>query len=487
MDLNFRKITSVISALLILMGVLLIIPALVGLYYNEENHCRAFIDVAFFCLAAGLVFFTAVKPKSDTLKIRDGFFIASFTWITISIIGAMPFYIDGCIPSFADAFFETSSGFTTTGSTVLQNVEALPKCMLFWRMFTHWVGGMGILVLTVAMLPSMGNAGQTIIRYESPGPTLTKIAPKAKDTSGLLYLIYGGLTAAETILLKICGLSFFDAVTHTFATVGTGGFSNYNDSIAHFNDPWVTAVITVFMIASGVNFTLYFLLLTGRGREVLIDSELRLYLLIIACASLINTVFLYAAHTYDSLLSAFLNGTFQVASLITTTGFATADYCTWPAVCQMTLLILFLVGGCASSTAGGIKVIRVFVLLKLIKRAVAVRLHPNAMYSIKANRQIIPRTVIDNICSFAFLYFVTLFICTFFVSFDGTDIVTSFSASLTCLGNVGPGFGQIGPADNFHAFSAPVKVILSFVMIAGRLELYSFFLIFTPGFWNPKH
>ena len=486
MDLNFRKIFNVIGFLLILQSGLFLLPILTGLYYGEMQHCLAFAETALGCMGAGAALYVMIKPQSDTLKIRDGFFIASLSWILLSLIGALPFWLDGCIPSFTDAFFETSSGLTTTGSTILPDVTALPRCMLFWRSFTHWIGGMGILVLTVAMLPSLGNAGQTIVRYESPGPTLTKMAPKTSDTSKLLYLIYGGMTVAETVLLKLGGMSFFDAMLHTFGTVGTGGFSDYNDSIAHFASPYLQMVISVFMILAGINFALYFLLITGRYREVAIDSELRLYLLIIGITSMLITIALYLSHTYNSFLTAFRYALFQVASIITTTGYATADYDAWPSVCRMLILMLFFIGGCSSSTAGGIKVIRVFVLLKLIKRAVAVRLHPNAMYNIKANRQVIPRNIIDNICSFAFLYFLTLFAVMFLVSFDGKSFMTCFSAAATCLGNVGPGFDAVGPTTTFHAFSAPIKVILSLTMIAGRLELYSFFLIFTPGFWDSK-
>lgn len=487
MDLNHRKIISVMGVLLLVLGLLLLVPAAVGIVHKEDTSSLAFVKTAFVCFVIGTVLTVTIKPKKDDLKIRDGLLVASLAWFTLSLAGCIPFLIDGCIPTFADAFFESCSGFSTTGSTILKDVTVLPMCMLFWRSFSHWIGGMGILVLTVAILPALGNAGQTIVRYESPGPVLTKIAPKAKDTSRLLYFIYGSLTVLETIFLKLGGMNLFDAVTHTFATVGTGGFSTYNESITAFSSPYIETVITIFMILAGINFSLYFLLITGRIHDVLVDSELKLYLLVIFITTILITMGLYISGTYSSLVTAFRYSAFQVASLITTTGFATADYELWPSVCKALLLLLFVIGGSSSSTSGGIKVIRVFVLLKLIKRAIAVRLHPNALYSIKVNKETVPKTIIDNICSFAFLYFITLFCVAFLVAFDGNSFMTNFSAAATCLGNIGPGFDSIGPSLNFSQFSPAVKIILSVTMIAGRLELYSLFLLFTPGFWNPKH
>ncbi|MEG0157057.1 MAG: potassium transporter TrkG, partial [Anaerovoracaceae bacterium] len=330
-------------------------------------------------------------------------------------------------------------------------------------------------------------SGQTIVKAETPGPMLSKITPKMSDTARALYSIYLGFTLLETLLLMLGGLSLFDALVHSFATVGTGGFSSYNSSIAAFDSAYVEWIIALFMILSGVNFNLYFLSLKGGIKSLIQDAEFKLYLFIIAASTLLITLSLYFTNTFGSVLTAFRYATFQCASIITTTGFATNDFNLWPTFCTMILFCLFFVGGCSSSTGGGIKAIRILVLLKQIKRTIALRLHPNAMVTIKIGNRRLPSDTVQGISSFFFLYLFTLFTVSILVSLDGYDVVTSFSATASCLGNIGPGFNQVGPTMNFSIFSPPIKLLLSLTMIIGRLELFTFFMLFSRKFWNPNH
>ncbi|MEG0291188.1 MAG: potassium transporter TrkG [Anaerovoracaceae bacterium] len=486
MDINSRAVIKILGTVLLVIGFSMILPIFVGIIYKEIVSVQAFSIVVLPSILVGLLITKLVRPAKKQLKIRDGVFIVSLSWLIATTIGSLPFVFSGAIPNPIDAFFETCSGFSTTGASILSDIEALPKSILFWRAFTHWLGGMGILVFAVALLPALGISGQLIIRAETPGPSLSKITPKISDSARRLYILYIAFTIAETILLMLGGLNFYDALTHSFSTVGTGGFSNYNNSVAHFDSPYVDYVITIFMLLSGINFNLYFILFKDNIRAFFKDGELKLYLIIVISSISLLTISLLFNKDFDTIGEAFRYASFQQASIMTTTGFATYDYNLWPTFCQVILFTLFFVGGCSSSTGGGIKVIRVLILGKLIKRSIAIRIHPTAVVKVKINNTVLPRAVVANVSNFVFLYVALVFLTGFVLSFDGHSIISNITAAASCLGNIGPGFAEIGPTENYSLFSNTSKLFLSFVMIAGRLELFTLLMLFAPKFWNPN-
>jgi len=379
--------------------------------------------------------------------------------------------------------FETMSGFTTTGASILSDIESLPSSILFWRSLTHWLGGMGIVVLTVAVLPLLGIGGLQLIKAEAPGPTVDKITPRITETAKILWLIYTGLTFAETILLMFGGMDLFDALTHTFATLATGGFSTKNSSVGTFNSAYIDWIITVFMVLAGINFTLHFRFMSGKYKTLLRDSELKAYLGIFAVSTLLiawNILGTSCSTVSDALRYA----GFQAASILTTTGFATADYEQWPALSQTVLFVLMFVGGCSGSTGGGIKVIRIITMLKQGLNEMKYLLHPKGIFTLRINRQPVKKDIIYAISGFFFLYILMLLVTTIVAASSGSDVTTSFTASLATVGNIGPGFGLIGPAENFSFFPAYVKWFFCFAMLVGRLELYTVLILFTVTFWR---
>src|SRR5665648_219764 len=473
MDLNWNVILRVTGALFIVIGISMLPAMIVSAIYDEPVIIEAFIKTIIPSIFFGGLLILLNKQKEDRTKVRDGYIIVALCWILASCIASVPFVISGEIANPINAFFETCSGFSTTGASILTDIEAMPKGLLFWRSFTHWLGGMGILIFAIALLPSLGISGQAIAKAEAPGPTLDKLTPKLSDTAKMLYLLYICFTAAETILLMFGGLSLFDSLVHTFGTVGTGGFSSYNDSIAHFDSAYVDLVISIFMILSGVNFNLYFIII-------------RQYLAIIGTSTLLIGIYLYVAGDINNIWTSFRYSLFQTATIISTTGFVTTDFYLWPTFCKMLLLLLMFVGACSCSTGGGVKVIRILVILKLIKRGVSLKLHPNAFVSLKMNNKPLPVDTVSAIASFVFLYIFTIFAGTIIVSIDDFSLLTNFSAVVACLGNIGPGFDLVGPVMNYSIFSNVSKLLLSFIMLAGRLELFTIFLLLTPRFWNPN-
>lgn len=427
------------------------------------------------------------QRSAAMLKVRDGFLIVGLCWIVSTLLGAVPFLLSGSIPDFFDAFFESCSGFSTTGASILTDVEALPKSMAFWRSFTHWIGGMSILVFAVALMPSLGINGQNIGVSDAPGPTLEKITPKMSDTAKALCAAYILFTFAETVLLCAGGMSLYDAFIHTFGSVGTGGFSNYNDGIAHFDSPYIDSVITIFMLLSGANFNLYYMSLRNGPAFIIRDAEFRFYLLIVISASVLVAANLYFTGVFDGVGRSVRYSVFQTASILTTTGFAADNFDLWPTFSKMILLLLMLIGGCSSSIGGGIKVVRILVLLKLIHRGIATRLHPNVIVTAKMNNKNVPPDTVTAIVNHVFLYMVVVFLSTLLISLNNLGLITSITSVLACVGNIGPGFDLIGPAGNFSVFAAPAKLLLSFLMLAGRLELFTLFILFMPRFWNPNH
>lgn len=475
---------KIISVLMIVISGCMILPAIVAFYYWEESSLFAFgISMICFSILGFLGYLLTRRRTKNILSIKDGFLLVTLSWLGASLVGAFPYYISGQIPLFTDAFFETASGFTTTGASILTDIESLSLSILFWRSFTQWLGGMGIIVLTVAILPILGIGGLQLVKAEAPGPVVDKISPRIAETAKKLWLIYVGFTLLEIFFLKLGGLSLYDAVTHSFSTLATGGFSTKNSSVGSFDSPYVEWVITVFMLLAGVNFSIHFRVLTGRFKNIFKDSELKTYLLITIFSTIFTAYYLYG-FTYLSVSDSIRYGAFQTVSILTTTGFATADYEIWGTVPQIILFMLMFIGGCSGSTGGGIKVIRVVSLLKQSFNEMKYLLHPKGVFILKISGNALKKDIIYAISGFFFLYISTALVVSLIIAVSGVDVLTSFTTSLTALGNIGPGFGLVGPSENFAFFKDYIKWVLSFAMIAGRLEIYTFLIIFLPYFWK---
>lgn len=487
MNLSLRAVCRIIGLVLFVVGFSMVPSLAISIVYKEEASFFSFFATVLFAAFAGAVLLRFGQFSNAVLKVRDGFLIVSVCWIVSTLLGAVPFMVSGSIPNFFDAFFESCSGFSTTGASILNDIESLPKSILFWRSFTHWIGGMGILIFAIALMPSLGINGQNVAVSEAPGPTLDKVTGKMSDTAKALYVIYLVFTIVETLLLCLGGMTLYDALIHAFGSVGTGGFSNYNDSVAHFDSTYIDIVITVFMLLSGANFNLYFLSLKNGISNLFKDAEFRFYMVIVGIVTVLLAVNLYLSQVYANAGSAVRYSVFQVVSILTTTGYATADYNVWPVFSQMLILLLMFIGGCASSTGGGIKVVRILILLKLIRRGIATRLHPNAVVTVKMNNRIVAPDTVTAISNHIFLYMAVVFISGLLLSLNNFDLVTSYTSVLTCIGNIGPGFELTGPTANFSIFAGPSKLLLSFLMLAGRLELFTLLILLTPRFWNPNH
>lgn len=485
MVLNYRAVMKLSGIIILLLAGLMLPSLLVSYLYEESEIAGVFLRTIIPMLIAGSMITFSVKANFNHLKIRDGFAIVALCWTLGSIIGAVPFFISGYIPNYIDAFFETVSGFTTTGSSILTDIEALPKGLLFWRSFTHWIGGMGIIVFAIALLPMLGISGSRIAKAETTGPTFGKLTPKLTDSSKILYTIYIGMTVTEFVLLMLGGMGVFDSLIHTFGSVGTGGFSSYNISIAQYDNLYFEMVITLFMLLAGTNFTLYYYAIKGNWHDFFSDSEMRAYLIIFGSAVMLIGLNLWLSGNYDSIGQSLRFSLFQSASIMTTTGYASADFDLWPSFSKIILLILMFIGGCSSSTAGGIKVVRILLLFKLLKRGMAIRLHPRAVISIKLNEKPIPADTISAVASFLFLYLAVFVAGTLLLSLENLDLITTISASAACLSNIGPGFGLIGPVLNYSIFSDASTLLLAILMLIGRLELFTIILLFTRQFWNP--
>jgi trk system potassium uptake protein TrkH len=462
----------------------MIIPALIAALYNEQNALYAILITIAISI---LIFFTIriLQRKENVSKIsqRDGFLFVVLSWGMASFIGALPYYISGAIPNFTNAYFEAMSGFTTTGATVLSNIEAFPVSLLFWRSLTHWLGGMGIVVLTVAVLPVLGIKGLQLIIAEAPGSKVDKLTSRITETAKILWIIYCVLTIIVTVLLLIGGMPFLDALTHAFSTVATGGYSIKTSSIAYYNSAYIDAVITCFMIICGINFSLHFWMLSGNYKNILKDSELKGYLAIFFIATLIITSQTFGAN-YSSIGEAVRHSSFQVASIMTTTGFASADYEQWSFLSRAVLFVLMFVGGCSGSTSGGIKVIRLVTLLKQGLSEMKYLLHPRGVFILRINGDLVKRDAIYAISGFFFMYMILAIITTLVVASSEVDLETSISAAFATIGNVGPGLGKAGPKSSYQFFPSYVKCWLSFAMLAGRLELYTVLIIFSRDFWR---
>lgn len=479
--MNFGIVIKVLGNLLILEALMMIPSLLIAIYHGQSDVLAFLISIT---LISTLGYIMSKNPSSNKkIKAKEGLSIVALGWVLSSFFGSLPFVISGSIPSLIDAFFETVSGFTTTGATIITDIEILPKGILFWRSFTHWIGGMGILVFTVALLPKLDVGGFQIFKAESPGPVADKIVPKIKDTAKILYVTYITISILEITLLMFGGMSLYEACIHTFGTVGTGGFSSRNASIGAFNSTYIYVVISIFMILSGANFSLYFALYKRKWRDVLKDEELRLYLGIVSTATILIGLNLNFT-SYNNIGLALRDSLFQTSSIITTTGYATVDFDQWPTFSKAILFLLMFIGGCAGSTGGAIKNIRILVLLKLIKRELAKIFHPRAMIPVKVGNKLIASDTIASITSFFALYILLFIIGTIVISLEGIGIESAASSVAVTLGNVGPGFGFIGPTRTYSEFSNFSKLVFSLLMLLGRLELFTIVALIAPKSWR---
>ena len=481
--MNHRLIATVLGYTLCVEGFFLLLPAPVCVYFGEGDW-RAFLAAAALCLLLGAAL-TRVPVKRRQLQGRDGYMAVALVWVVLSLFGALPYVWSGAIPNYIDALFETISGLTTTGATILNGVEQLGRGVLFWRSLTQWMGGMGVLVLFLALMPHLGGGAVHLMRAESPGPIKSKLVPKVGQTAKILYGIYIGLTLLESVALRIAGMSWYDAVNHAFTTMATGGFSVRNTSIAAYNSPLITWIITVFMFLAGTNFSLLFLLLRGRLREVLHSEELRIYTIIVVCATVFICLDL-SAHSHLSFSQTFTDSAFQVVTIISTTGYATKDFALWPTTSQVVLTALMFTGACAGSTSGGIKISRITLLAKSLHREMNRLIHPNHISVIKSEGRPVAERVISSASVF-FVSFILVWLAgTLVVSWDNLGFTESFTASLTCISNVGPGLGMLGPEENFSILSHVSKLVLSLLMLMGRLELMPILVLLRPSVWKER-
>lgn len=477
--MNSSIIRYILGSVLKLEGALMALPCLVSVIYKEKEGL-SYLAVALGCLAFGFLL-TFKKPKDTVFYLKEGCVSTALSWIMLSIFGCIPFVLTKEIPSFTNALFETISGFTTTGATILDDVESLSHTSMFWRSFTHWIGGMGVLVFLLAVVPLSGGSNVNLMRAESPGPSFGKLVPKLKTTARLLYLIYFGLTIIQIILL-ICGrMPVFDAITTSFGTAGTGGFGIKNDSMASYS-PYLQNVITIFMILFGVNFNAYFFILTKKFAQAFKMEEVRYYFGIIGIAILIITCNIY--HIFGSAAKAFQQAAFQVGSIITTTGYATTDFNGWPEISRTILVMLMFIGACAGSTGGGIKVSRILILCKTVRKELHIFLHPNAVKKIKMDGKAIPHEVVRSTNIFFIVYVLIFAASIFLIAFDDFDLITNFTAVVATFNNIGPGLELVGPTGNFGMFSWFSKLILTFDMLAGRLEIFPLLLLFVRDTWR---
>lgn len=478
--MNKRMVCRTTGYILMMEAALMLLPAIVASLYDGRDLgalllSAAITGVAGFCMRA-------VKPRTKSIYAREGFAIVALSWILMSVFGSLPFIISGAIPNVVDALFETVSGFSTTGATILNRVELLSHGLLFWRSFTHWIGGMGVLVFVLVILPLGGERNIHLVRAEVPGPTKGKLVPKMRNTAKILYAIYCGMTLLEVILLCCGGMSVFDAFIHAFGTAGTGGFSSHTESIAYFNSAYIDTVIGVFMLLFGVNFNLYYLLLIKQGRQAFKNEELKYYFAIVAVAVL--AISLNLIGNYPSYLEALRHSFFQVSSIMTTTGYVTADFNVWPQFARALLVLLMFIGACASSTGGGMKVSRCMLLYRMGKRGIKHMIHPRSVATVHMDDRPVDEGVLRDACVYLVFYLGIAGISVVLLSFDNLSFETNFSAMAACINNVGPGLDIVGATGNYAGFSVLSKIILSFDMLVGRLEIFPILILFAPSIWK---
>lgn len=477
--MNARMIARILGTVLLIFAALMVFPLIAGLFYGE-NVMNFVISIAATGAAGGILLL--FRPRTSAISSRDGYAAVGLAWIFMGLFGALPFVISGDIPDYVDAVFETISGLTTTGSSILPNVEALSRGGLFWRSFTHWIGGMGVLVLIMAVLPTGDEHSMHIMRAEVPGPTVGKLVPRARETARILYFIYGALTIIETVLLMLGGMSFYDALLHAFATAGTGGFSTRAASIAAFNSLYIEMVIAFFLVLFGINFNLYYFVIIGQVKEALKSEELHCYFALIAAATL--SIAAGISKMYGGFGTALRHAFFNTMSIVSTAGFGTVDFVQWPEYAQYILVLLMFIGGCAGSTGGGLKLSRVMLLVKTAGADVVQMLHPREVRRVQMDGKRVDAATTKAVYSFFFLYVLIIVVAGLLISVDGYDFTVNFTAALSSMSNIGPGLSIIGPTGNFAIFSTFSKIVLTIVMLLGRLEIYPLVILASPTLWR---
>ena len=480
--MNKKIIVNIMGLLLLIEGLFLLISTGVAVLYNEYDLIALLVSSAI-CFVSGSISWYATRGANRNIGKREGYIIVSLVWVIFSVFGALPFVISGAIPSYTDAFFETMSGFTTTGASILNDIEAMPHGLLFWRSLTQWIGGMGMIVLSLAILPIFGFGGMQLFFAEVPGPTPDKLHPRIRETAKRLWIIYISFTIAEIILLKIGGMNWFDAINHSFTTMATGGYSTKQDSIAYFNSPFIQYVIVAFMIIAGTNFTLSYYALHFKFGKVFRNEEFQYYIGFIVFFTLLIAFFLWHFEGLGIELSI-RDSLFQVVSIMTTTGFVTADYLKWAPFIPVIIFVLMFFGGSAGSTGGSIKIIRIVLLLKNSMLELKRIIHPNAIIPVRINNKSVSPEIISNVMAFVVIYMLITIISTIVIASLGYDLETSLGAVASSLGNIGPGLGRVGPVENYAHFPAFGKWFLSFLMMLGRLEFFTVLIILSPAFWK---
>jgi len=479
--MRIQSVVHILGSIIFFLGISMLLPLIFAIVYKESDWFGILLSFLI-TVSSGLIILILTKIRGE-IRAKEGFAIVSFGWLMMSLFGTLPFLLTNSINSFIDAFFETTSGFTTTGASILNDIEILPKCVLLWRSQTQWIGGMGIIVLSLAVLPILGIGGMQLFKAEVPGPTHDKIAPRVGQTAKILWEVYLLISAAEVILLKIGGMSFFDSLCHTFTCMATGGFSTKNSSIGAYNSIYIDAVVTFFMFLAGINFALHYRALKGNPFRYFKDKEFLFYIGILAAATLYLTGDTYI-NNYNNVGKAFQKSIFQSVSIGTTTGFATEDYVNWSYTSQLILFTLMFFGGCAGSTGGGMKIVRILLLIKSSFAELKKSIHPSAVIYVKFGNKSVPNDIISKILAFFLLYIGIFAVTAIVISFLGLDIVSSIGASAACIGNIGPGLGAVGPTFNYSHIPSLGKCILVFCMILGRLELYTVLVLFNKRLWK---
>ena len=477
--MNYLIVKSIIGRVLYFEAAFMLLPCITSLIYQEYSGW-AFVFTALLCVLIGAIL-TRKKPTNSIFYVKEGFVTVALSWIILSFMGGLPFLFSGVISNPVDALFETVSGFTTTGASILKDVEVLPRCMLIWRSFTHWIGGMGVLVFLLSFMEMHGGSHMNLMKAESPGPSVSKLRPTVKSTAKILYVIYIVLTIVEILLLLAGGMPLFDSLTTSFGTAGTGGFGIKNDSIGGYS-PYIQIVVTIFMILFGINFNAYFLIWCRKFAQAFHMEEVRYYLGIIFAS--IAFITLNINHLYSSIGEALRHAAFQVGSIITTTGYATTDFNLWPQTSRTILVLLMFIGACAGSTGGGIKVSRFIILIKTIKKELHTLLHPRCVRKLKLDGHTLEHEVVRSTNVFLIAYVLVFAFSILLISFDGFDMVTNFTSISAALNNIGPGLELVGPTQNFSIFSNGAKLVLIFDMLAGRLELFPMLLLFVKDTWK---
>ncbi len=481
--MNIRMVFRIVGRISQIVALLMLFPISVAVIYDEKRSFAAFLITAAVSIVVGTMLLLIFRTRNRVIYAKEGFAITAFAWIVMAALGALPFAISREIPSYVDAFFETVSGFTTTGASILTNIESMSYSMLFWRSFTHWIGGMGVLVFVMAIIPNITDRSIHIMRAEMPGPVIGKLVPRVKDTAKILYLIYIALTLLEIVMLSLGDMNLYESIVHSFGTAGTGGFGVKADSIASYS-PYSQWVIAIFMLVFGINFNIFYLILIRRFSSVIKSTELWWYLSIVTLSVAVTTVNILPI--YSNLSEALRASVFQVSSIISTTGYATADFNVWPQLSKTILLLLMFFGACAGSTAGGLKISRVVMLIKSVGRELKRMLHPRSVGSVKLEGKSVDEATLSSVNIYFAIYVICFFTVFLLISFEPFGFESNFSATAACFNNVGPGFGQVGPASNYSLYTDFSKLVLSAAMLLGRLEIFPLIIAFSAKTWINK-